>query len=374
MTAHTFPPPFARAARRARLVLLAFLALGAWGSALAQGVLQALMAFEPAAIAGGETTVLRVTLDNTASETVTRGVGYEVVLPPGMRIVETPSGKQCNGRVRLEANGYSFRAKRLQPGLVCAVTVGVTVDSATARDIVLVVGPIRARNAVGVTQVSATLTVTGGTPPPGDGPRIVTVPPLAPQLTLLAPVAIVIDSIGGTHPYAYDIAAGALPPGLALSSDGRIAGAPTALGRYDFTVRVRDARGRQDLRAFTLDVARVPTSLRMTVAPNPAVEGQVVIVSATASSSGGAPDGGIQAWIAGESNRCPDPFESGSAPVTAITQTAPLAGGGASIPFSGLPVGNLRVCLLYAGNAAFAPSTQGPSDLYVIKGIVLSPP
>ncbi|POY34647.1 hypothetical protein C3K47_19215, partial [Solitalea longa] len=46
---------------------------------------------------------------------------------------------------------------------------------------------------------------------------------------------------GGTTPYSYSITAGALPPGLSMSSDGTLSGTPTAFGYYSFTVKVTDA-------------------------------------------------------------------------------------------------------------------------------------
>ncbi len=48
---------------------------------------------------------------------------------------------------------------------------------------------------------------------------------------------------GGLPPYQYSLVAGALAPGLTLNtSTGHIAGAPTATGTYNFTVRVQDSQ------------------------------------------------------------------------------------------------------------------------------------
>ncbi|MDI6894839.1 MAG: putative Ig domain-containing protein [Bacillota bacterium] len=46
---------------------------------------------------------------------------------------------------------------------------------------------------------------------------------------------------GGTPPYNWSLARGRLPPGLILSGDGTISGAPTAAGTYNFTVQVQDS-------------------------------------------------------------------------------------------------------------------------------------
>lgn len=63
---------------------------------------------------------------------------------------------------------------------------------------------------------------------------------------------------GGTAPYTYSIASGALPPGLALSSGGVLSGTPTASGSFVFTVRATDSTAGTGpfttQRLFTLDV------------------------------------------------------------------------------------------------------------------------
>ncbi len=47
-------------------------------------------------------------------------------------------------------------------------------------------------------------------------------------------------AVGGTQPYLWQVTDGNLPPGLALSGDGRITGVPTQTGAYDFQVTVTD--------------------------------------------------------------------------------------------------------------------------------------
>ncbi len=46
---------------------------------------------------------------------------------------------------------------------------------------------------------------------------------------------------GGQGSHSFTLAAGALPPGLTLSSDGLLAGAPTAIGTFNFAVEARDS-------------------------------------------------------------------------------------------------------------------------------------
>ena len=60
---------------------------------------------------------------------------------------------------------------------------------------------------------------------------------------------------GGVKPYQWAIAAGSLPPGLALSASGRISGTPTTAGTFGFTARVTDSSGAQASRPFSIAVS-----------------------------------------------------------------------------------------------------------------------
>lgn len=50
-----------------------------------------------------------------------------------------------------------------------------------------------------------------------------------------------LEATDGTTPYTWTISSGSLPPGLSLSSDGKITGVPIADGSYNFTVKVEDS-------------------------------------------------------------------------------------------------------------------------------------
>ena len=49
-----------------------------------------------------------------------------------------------------------------------------------------------------------------------------------------------LTASGGTAPYTFAVSLGALPPGMSLSADGTLSGAPTAIGIYIFTVTAQD--------------------------------------------------------------------------------------------------------------------------------------
>ena len=62
-----------------------------------------------------------------------------------------------------------------------------------------------------------------------------------PQATEGEPYSTVLKATGGTEPYGWFIIGGALPAGLNMVSTGELAGTPTEIGTFNFTVRVVDA-------------------------------------------------------------------------------------------------------------------------------------
>ncbi len=62
------------------------------------------------------------------------------------------------------------------------------------------------------------------------------------------------SATGGTAPYSFSIASGALPPELTLAANGNLNGAPTTANSYTFTVRAMDANGCTGERSYTVSV------------------------------------------------------------------------------------------------------------------------
>jgi len=63
-----------------------------------------------------------------------------------------------------------------------------------------------------------------------------------------------LGATGGTPPYVWSAPVGAVPPGLDLTSGGRLLGVPSAEGRYVFEVTAEDAESLADTTLLALDV------------------------------------------------------------------------------------------------------------------------
>jgi hypothetical protein len=68
----------------------------------------------------------------------------------------------------------------------------------------------------------------------------------------------VVTAAGGTAPYSFAMANGALPAGLNLASDGTILGAPTAPGNFTFTLVSTDQNGCNGRRDYALKIDAAP--------------------------------------------------------------------------------------------------------------------
>jgi hypothetical protein len=65
---------------------------------------------------------------------------------------------------------------------------------------------------------------------------------------------------GGVGPYEWSLAAGNLPSGMVLASDGELAGIPGVSGNFDFTATVTDGRGSIAQRSLQIAVSAIPGS------------------------------------------------------------------------------------------------------------------
>jgi hypothetical protein len=125
------------------------------------------------------------------------------------------------------------------------------------------------------------------------------------------------------------MAAGLLPPGLALSSSGRISGTPQAAGQFAFSVRVSDGSGRSATASFALTTAN---ALRVLTSALPEAEAGSAY-QATLQATGGTPP---YQWAVVE-GRLPDGLllstggfvsgmSSGGSPATAVVAVTDSSG------------------------------------------------
>jgi hypothetical protein len=68
-----------------------------------------------------------------------------------------------------------------------------------------------------------------------------------------------LEVTNGSYPTFWSLTSGALPDGLALNAFGFISGFPTNLGLFNFTLKVQDPRGSNDVKSLSIRVRPVPT-------------------------------------------------------------------------------------------------------------------
>ncbi|MFO0726369.1 MAG: putative Ig domain-containing protein [Myxococcota bacterium] len=157
-----------------------------------------------------------------------------------------------------------------------------------------------------------------------------------------------LSATGGTTPYSWSIAAGTLPAGLQLSSDGHLRGTPTAPGPAAFTVKVTDANqatGTASL-MITVDPADVPALSISTTALPTATIGSAY--TATVAVMGGTPP---YTWT----------VASGSLPPGLILAST-------SGRITGAPTGTAQ---LYTFTVAVTDSSQTPQMATAALGITV---
>lgn len=128
---------------------------------------------------------------------------------------------------------------------------------------------------------SATLPETF-TPPPL---LFLTTSPL-PGAVVGTPYSMAFQVTGGVPGYRFSLVGGSLPGGLTLSSNGVLAGIPTAYGQFSFSVQVSDSAGNTNSLGFILNIRPAPLAITTGALP-PATVGTPI--SITFAASGGAP-------------------------------------------------------------------------------------
>jgi hypothetical protein len=110
---------------------------------------------------------------------------------------------------------------------------------------------------------------------------VVILPPLPPGTVGVA-YSVTLTVSGGTAPYIWTVATGALPAGLALNSaTGQISGTPTAAGVSNFTVQVKDVNGAIASKVATLTINAAPAITTPSLPPGTVgiIYSQILVVT-----------------------------------------------------------------------------------------------
>jgi hypothetical protein len=97
-----------------------------------------------------------------------------------------------------------------------------------------------------------------------------------------------VQATGGISPYSFTISAGALPGGLTMATNGTISGMPTAVGTFNFTVKVTDSNSTVNTATANLSITIAKGATTLVESPYTKGVGHL-----TAKLTGGSPSAGI---------------------------------------------------------------------------------
>ncbi|WP_238149828.1 putative Ig domain-containing protein [Dyella jiangningensis] len=193
-----------------------------------------------------------------------------------------------------------------------------------------------------------------------------------------------LSASGGNGGYTYSLAAGALPPGVALSSAGSLSGTPSAAGNYSFTVKVTDGFGFTGSQAYTVginqpapvvvnDTATTPANSPATLAVTANDTGPITSIAvAQAPAHGSATVNGLNVVYTPASNY----FGNDSFTYTAIGPGGTSTPATVSITVTPLavPVAAAQSATVLAGKSVTIHATQGATGApFTTVAIVTAP-
>ena len=143
-------------------------------------------------------------------------------------------------------NGISFAGNVVSQA---GISLGPSAQL-TGRAVVTAAGPVTMAGSNSIGGCSA--------PPPPVCPTITLAPPTLPGGTVGVAYSQTIAGSGGTAPYSFGVTAGALPAGVTLTAAGVLAGTPTTVATFPFTIRGTDANACFASVAFTVVTAAAP--------------------------------------------------------------------------------------------------------------------
>jgi hypothetical protein len=131
--------------------------------------------------------------------------------------------------------------------------------------------------------------VSSGSPPTPQPTQLTISSDLIPSAKVQTAYSATLKATGGTAPYTWSVAAGALPAGLNLSrSTGQISGTPSQAGNSSFTVQVTDSTSPAQTAKVQLSIMVAATTASVQIISSSVPSGQVgALYSATLAAAGG---------------------------------------------------------------------------------------
>jgi hypothetical protein len=181
-------------------------------------------------------------------------------------VVSTGGGGGGNGNIEVSVSPTS--ATLYSKG-VQQFTANVSGTSNTAVTWSATTGTISASGAYTAPTVtsstSATITATSNAEPSKSASAILTIDPISGQPLQITTSGVpqgqqgetygeMFSATGGSTPYSWTISAGSAPPGISMNSSGDLAGTPSTVGTFNFTVTVTDATSKTASGTFAMTV------------------------------------------------------------------------------------------------------------------------
>ena len=161
------------------------------------------------------------------------------------------------------------------------------------------------------------------------------VPPLVVETNVLTATTVgsgfeaALVATGGQRPHTWQMAGGVLPPGLSLSSAGRISGTPQAAGQFVFSVRVSDGSGRSATASFaatTVNALRVLTANLPEVEPGSAYLATLEVTGGTSPYRWTVVEGQLPTGLTLSSSGVVTGTPSGGSPTSVVVEAADSSG------------------------------------------------
>ncbi len=219
----------------------------------------------------------------TGSQAYTGAVGAGVVLLPAASLANASAGTAYS-HTFIASGGtpgytYAMQSGALPAGLALSTTGVLSGTPTQAGSFNFTVRATDSSTGTGApfsASQSYSLTV--------DAPTISLAPSTLPAATGGVAYSQTVSASGGTGSHTFSVSAGALPPGVALSSAGILSGIPTSSGSYAFTITATDSLGFTGSQAYSFTV-NVPTIV-ITPATLPAATGSIAYNQALTASGG----------------------------------------------------------------------------------------